>query len=130
MRSEELSEKQLLKCIYKKSAFAQKSDIRDFYTHNGQPADWEKTLIKDIRNADRINYKGRVFYTVQGPQTICYVFYQNFVYYFDSYYADCPILDKIVKKQKKKDAKKPKKSPQGWVEVDDLDYPKDWLDSL
>lgn len=96
--SEEISEKKLLKCILKKSAFVQKSDIKGFYTYKDKPENWEAELIQDIREADEVIYKRKTFYVSRGPLGICFVFHENFVYSFDPFYADCPILEKILNK--------------------------------
>jgi hypothetical protein len=104
--SDQLTEKQLFRCILKGSAFAQKCKIKKFYTHNGEPKNWEEELIKDIHESRKTEYKGHTFYVVWGGHglhndVVC-IFYKNRVYSFDAYYSDCPILKEILRKRKKK----------------------------
>jgi len=90
----------LLECIIRKSQVAQKEvDFKDFYTYKGKPNDWQKSLISDIRKAEKIRYKNRDFLVVkQIPYSnkIAYVFYQDCLYHFDEYYTDCPIFEQIL----------------------------------
>ena len=104
--SDQLTEKQLFRCILKGSAFAQKRKIKKFYTHNGEPKNWEEELIEDIHESRKTEYKGYTFYVVGGgvgeKNDVVYIFYKNHVYSFDDYYSDCPILKEILRKRKKK----------------------------
>jgi len=104
---EELTEKQLFRCILKGSAFAQKCKIKKFYTNSqGLPKDWGEELIKDIHESRKTKYNGHTFYVVGGgdgvKNDVVYIFYKDRVYSFDAYYSDCPILKEILRKRKKK----------------------------
>jgi hypothetical protein len=102
---DELTEKQLLKCIIKKSKFARKYKFKKFYTYNGLPKNWKSELLEDLNESRKTNYKGRKFYVVGGGNgsmnDVVHIFYKKRVYSFDPYYADCSILQKIIKRRKK-----------------------------
>ena len=103
---DQLTEKQLFRCILKGSTFAQKYKIKKFYTYDGLPKNWEEVFIKDIHESRKTEYKGHTFYVVGGGSgekndVVC-IFYKHHGYSFDAYYSDCPILKEIFKKKKKK----------------------------
>jgi hypothetical protein len=91
----------LLDCIIQGSAFATKHRPENFYTYKGKPEDWSNIFAADIRRADKVRYKDRVFYGIiskddsRGDYT--YFFYQGNMYCFDPYFTDCPILAEILK---------------------------------
>ena len=87
----------LLDCIIEKSAVATKSKPEEYYTYNGTPKDWVKEFISQIRQADKVIYRGRLFYVLRHKSTVLCVFHQEFVYSFDNHYADCPIFGEILK---------------------------------
>lgn len=98
IQSENLALEVLLDCIIEKSAFAVKDSPQYYYTFEDRPTDWTNTFVADIRRADRIRYRDRVFYGVKPKNGGRYVWflYQGMIYYFDSYYSNCPILESIL----------------------------------
>lgn len=91
-----LSDEVFYECIIQKSEFAIENEINDFYTYKGKPKDYFKTIIADIRRANKVFYKNRLFYVVRYKESISWIFHQHNVYYFDSYFQDCPLFSKIV----------------------------------
>lgn len=91
-----LSDKVFYECIIQKSKFSIKNEINDFYTFQGRPKDYFKTIIADIRGADKVFYKNRLFYVVRYKESILWIFHQHNVYYFDPYFQDCPIFNEII----------------------------------
>lgn len=91
----------LFECIIQKSKVAEKyKDLKLFYTNNeGEPSDWQKSLFADIRDAEKVLYKGRYFLVVRAGRNnrVAYIFYQDCLYAFDSYYADCEIFKHIIR---------------------------------
>lgn len=103
IRPEDLTQKQLLKCIIKESAFTEKFTFDNYYLGKNEPDDYMPFLVEDIKEAIPVRYKERDFYIVKDGAVgnkIRQIFRNNHVYCFDAFYADCPILKKILKKKK------------------------------
>ena len=93
-----LSDNIFFESIIQKSAFAIKHSIKDYYTHNDEPKDYLKQVIKDIRRAQKAVYKERAFYIVRGEnKCVAWIFFDDHVYSFDEYYQDCPIFASLLK---------------------------------
>ena len=93
-----LSDNIFFESIIQKSAFAIKHSIKDYYTHNDEPKDYLKQVIKDIRRAQKVVYEQRAFYVVRGEnKCVGWIFFDDHVYSFDEYYQDCPIFANLLK---------------------------------
>jgi hypothetical protein len=101
-------------CILEESAVARKYDYKDFYTNDQEERknfyeNWYGDFIDDLRLASEYEHKGEKFYVVHPTnfayasmdildyESICYIFFREHVYSFDSYYTDCPIFSRILK---------------------------------
>lgn len=95
-----LSPQTLMDCILEGSAFAVKTSVKKYYTHKGEPKNWMDEFVSDIQGADNIDYNGHklngVKYSEGGAYS--YFIYEGQLFYFDSYFSDCPILAEILKR--------------------------------
>jgi hypothetical protein len=105
----------LFDCILEESAVARKYDYKDFYTNDQEePENWYEDFMKDIRLASEYEHKGEKFYVVYPEfeytamdtlechcnynyESICYIFFREYVYSLDNYYTDCPIFSRVLK---------------------------------
>jgi len=87
----------LYECILRGSAVAVKDKFKDYYTHNGEPENWKDDFLEDVNTAERVEYRGSVFYTHMFLGEIAFIFYDGHVYSFDRYFTDCEVFREIIK---------------------------------
>jgi|694.fasta_scaffold17838_14 hypothetical protein len=92
-------EEVLFECILHGSLVACQYSFEDFYTHNGEPKNWKDDFLSDVHACRRIEYGEEIFFVNRDTEidSIRYIFHGGKVYSFDSYYTDCPILQRILK---------------------------------